>query len=95
MSRGCEYKQTCCFNKSMVLVIVLLNICLIVTGCAWVGLPSADNLDDLRFVQATQVFDINGQLISKLFEENRIVVPRIESIRSGTRIPHILSGFHG
>lgn len=53
----------------------LLIVCLTLSGCSFLGLPSADNLNDLRFVEATQVFDINGQLISKLFEENRIVVP--------------------
>lgn len=37
-------------------------------------LPQVDSLDDLHLVAATQVFDANGQLISKLFEENRIVV---------------------
>ncbi|MDU4959689.1 MAG: PBP1A family penicillin-binding protein [Sporomusaceae bacterium] len=54
---------------------VLLLVCFTVSGCASLGLPPTDSLDDLRFVEATQVFDINGQLISKLFEENRIVVP--------------------
>lgn len=55
--------------------IVLFASCFIISGCSFLGLPQADNLNDLHFVEATQVFDINGQLISKLFEENRIVVP--------------------
>ena len=41
---------------------------------AFISLPNTDNLETLRLVSATQVFDANGQLISKLFEENRIVV---------------------
>ena len=44
------------------------------TGCAFFGLPKTDNLDSLQMVAATQVYDINGQVISKLFEENRVVV---------------------
>lgn len=43
-------------------------------GYAFLGLPDTNSLDRLNLVAATQVFDINGQLISKLFEENRIVV---------------------
>lgn len=43
-------------------------------GYTFFGLPKADNLESLQMVAATQVYDINGQLISKLFEENRIVV---------------------
>lgn len=43
-------------------------------GFTFFGLPSTDNLDTLQMKVATQVFDINGQLISKLFEQNRIVV---------------------
>ena len=41
---------------------------------AFISLPNTDDLETLRLVSATQVFDANGQLISKLFEENRIVV---------------------
>lgn len=37
-------------------------------------LPQVDSLGELRLVAATQVFDDKNQLISKLFEENRIVV---------------------
>lgn len=43
-------------------------------GYALIGLPNTDNLGNLSLVSATQVFDVNGQLISKLFEENRVVV---------------------
>jgi penicillin-binding protein 1A len=42
---------------------------------AFFTLPRTTNLENLQFMRATQVFDRNGQLISKLFEENRIVVP--------------------
>ncbi|MGI6093632.1 MAG: penicillin-binding protein 1A [Veillonellaceae bacterium] len=56
-------------------IIVIIIICLFTTsGCAFLGLPQTDNLDNLNLISATQVFDINGQLVSKLFEENRIVV---------------------
>ncbi|HWR45574.1 PBP1A family penicillin-binding protein [Sporomusa sp.] len=58
--------------KITVLVILLTMSANI--GYAFLGLPGTDNLDNLNLVAATQVFDINGQLISKLFEENRIVV---------------------
>ena len=37
-------------------------------------MPNLQNLEDLNLVAATQVFDQNGQLIAKLFEENRVVV---------------------
>lgn len=37
--------------------------------------PQIDSLENLHLVAATQVFDDKGELISKLFEENRIVVP--------------------
>ncbi len=38
-------------------------------------IPQIDALENLHLVAATQVFDSKGQLLSKLFEENRIVVP--------------------
>jgi penicillin-binding protein 1A len=41
---------------------------------AYMTLPRADNLENLQMMSATQVYDINGQLISKLFEENRTIV---------------------
>ncbi|MBP2650063.1 MAG: pbpF 3 [Firmicutes bacterium] len=44
-------------------------------GCTFWGLPATDSLENLPMKAATQVYDINGQLISKLFEENRVVVP--------------------
>ena len=53
----------------VVLFSLSANIC-----SAFLGLPGTDSLNNLNLVAATQVFDINGQLISKLFEENRIVV---------------------
>ncbi|BBB93057.1 MAG TPA: PBP1A family penicillin-binding protein [Methylomusa anaerophila] len=58
--------------------IVILLICMIYLPLnityAFFGLPDTDNLENLQHAAATQVFDINGQLISKLFFENRIVV---------------------
>lgn len=59
--------------KAVVCTILLL-MCANV-GYAFWGLPGTNSLENLNLVSATQVFDINGQLISKLFEENRIVVP--------------------
>ncbi|WP_371369188.1 Penicillin-binding protein 1F [Sporomusa rhizae] len=52
-----------------VLLVMLTNI-----GYAFLGLPETKSLENLNLVSATQVYDINGQLISKLFEENRVVV---------------------
>ena len=40
------------------------------------GLPKSDSLNDLKLISATQVYDIHGELISKLFEQNRIVVSK-------------------
>ncbi|WP_110952866.1 transglycosylase domain-containing protein [Anaerosinus massiliensis] len=40
----------------------------------YIGLPDTTNINDLKLISATQVYDINGNLISKLFEQNRIVV---------------------
>lgn len=54
-------------------VFIILSI-FTATGNAFLNLPNTSNLDSLTFKTATQVYDINGQLISKLFEENRIVV---------------------
>lgn len=56
-------------------IVIILILCVFITpGCSFLGLPHTDSLENLQMVSATQVFDINGQLISKLFEENRIVV---------------------
>lgn len=52
---------------------ILLIMCANVGHAFW-GLPGTNSLENLNLVSATQVFDINGQLISKLFEENRVVV---------------------
>jgi penicillin-binding protein 1A len=41
---------------------------------AFWGLPNIDKLERLEMVEATQVFDGDGKLLSKLFEENRTVV---------------------
>lgn len=46
----------------------------------WVGslffpdLPDVSQLNDLQLISATQVYDRDGALISKLFEQNRLVV---------------------
>ncbi|GMA99620.1 PBP1A family penicillin-binding protein [Pelosinus sp. IPA-1] len=55
-------------------IIVILIVSLFANnGCAFFT-PQIDSLENLNLVAATQVFDSNGKLISKLFEENRIVV---------------------
>lgn len=38
------------------------------------GLPRADSLDIFHYRAATQVFDVNDELIAKLFEQNRVPV---------------------
>lgn len=55
--------------------VVLLISMNLLTGCGLLQLPSSDSLNNLQLVEATQVFDRNGNLIAKLFEENRTVVP--------------------
>ncbi|MDF2874561.1 MAG: pbpF [Sporomusa sp.] len=62
-------KKIIIITVMVVLFSMSANICY-----AFLGLPGTDSLNNLNLVAATQVFDINGQLISKLFEENRIVV---------------------
>ncbi|EGO62083.1 transglycosylase domain-containing protein [Acetonema longum] len=56
------------------LLIGTIAVSLISAGCSFLGIPSANNLNELQFVEATQVYDIHGNLIAKLFEENRVVV---------------------
>jgi len=56
-------------------ILVFLIITLFCNACyAFLGLPQTNTLENLQLISATQVFDINGQLISKLFEQNRIVI---------------------
>lgn len=53
-----------------------------VAGLLWAGsyivsgLPQSGSLSDLRLITATQVYDVHGELIAKLFEQNRIVVTK-------------------
>ena len=63
-------------KKYCITIMILLLSCMLPanTCFAFWGLPATDDLNNLNLVAATQVFDINGKLISKLFEENRIVV---------------------
>ena len=44
------------------------------TAYAFWGLPDTDNLSSLNLIAATHVYDVNNKLISKLFEENRVVI---------------------
>lgn len=55
-------------------ILLLIAVLLLTSACSFFGLPQV-RIDELHLVEATQVFDSNGQLLSKLFEENRIVVP--------------------
>jgi penicillin-binding protein 1A len=59
-------------------MIILLLCFAIMSGniChAFFDLPDISRLEAFPMMEATQVFDCNGRLIAKLFEENRIVVP--------------------
>ncbi len=43
-------------------------------GIIYFSLPRTDNLENFSMKAATQVFDVTGQPVAKLFEENRTVV---------------------
>ncbi|HEY3424877.1 MAG TPA: transglycosylase domain-containing protein, partial [Negativicutes bacterium] len=59
--------------RNIILVFLLISL-FFSAGCSYFNLPQTNNLENLQLIAATQVFDINGQLISKLFEENRVVI---------------------
>lgn len=61
------------FSCTAFLLVLFLTSSLL-GGCAGINLPRTDNLENLQLIEATQVYDSQGQLISKLFEENRVVV---------------------
>ena len=63
--------MSCWLRNSIIITIIM---CLSVNIGYAFFIPQVDSLENLRLVAATQVFDEKGQLISKLFEENRIVV---------------------
>ena len=57
---------------------ILITVILIAAGGfihIFNGLPDAEAMNQLKLMSASQVYDIHGDLIAKLFEENRIVVP--------------------
>lgn len=56
---------------------VAVLVIVMITGFVYtiLSLPNTRDLDNLQFAQATEVYDIHGKLVSKLFEENRVVVP--------------------
>lgn len=56
-------------------VVAVVLILAGLAGCAFFSLPRTDNLENFTMKAATQVFDVTGQPIAKLFEENRTVVP--------------------
>lgn len=56
------------------IIMIIMVLVLPTVSYAMLGLPDTNNINDLKLISATQVYDINGQLISKLFEQNRIVV---------------------
>jgi len=55
-------------------MIIIIIVCLSAAIGYASFLPQFNSLENLRLVAATQVFDDKGQLLSKLFEENRVVV---------------------
>lgn len=59
-----------------IIVALLLAVVLWFSSYIFSGLPNIDSLNNLRLISATQVYDINGELIAKLFEQNRIVVTK-------------------
>jgi len=54
--------------------IIIIIICSSINICYAFFMPQISSLENLRLVAATQIFDEKGQLIAKLFEENRVVV---------------------
>ncbi|MDR3592375.1 MAG: PBP1A family penicillin-binding protein [Negativicutes bacterium] len=65
------------YRQEKVIAGVIIGLIVFFLGSvvyAFFSLPRTDNLENLQMMAATQVFDINGQLISKLFEENRTIV---------------------
>lgn len=62
------------YRKNIILFLLIAIVSTCTSACSFLGLPQANRIDELHLVEATQVFDSSGQLISKLFEENRIVV---------------------
>lgn len=60
---------------SYVYIIIIIALSVLMAGCSTDFLPYNDDLNQLHVKSATQVFDRNGELISKIFEENRIFVP--------------------
>ena len=62
-------------KKKIYISYIAILLFLETTTCqAFFDMPNLQNLENLNLVAATQVFDQNGQLIAKLFEENRVVV---------------------
>ncbi len=57
----------------VIIIIVILSVFGSV-GYAFFSLPETNQLENLKLIEATQVFDIHNKLIGKLFEENRIVI---------------------
>ncbi len=55
-------------------VAALVLVAVAGAGFAFFSLPRTDNLENFTMKAATQVFDVTGQPVAKLFEENRTVV---------------------
>lgn len=55
-----------------IILIMIMNSSIRIGSASFI--PQIDGLENLHLVAATQVFDSKGQLLAKLFEENRIVV---------------------
>ena len=54
--------------KKIIIAILFFLVCIPVKAFAFWGIPDIENLNNLKLVSATQVYDVNGKLISKLFE---------------------------
>ncbi|MCE5285852.1 MAG: PBP1A family penicillin-binding protein [Pelosinus sp.] len=68
-----QQKKALLYINRLLCLFLMIVVIMLTSACSFLGLPQA-RIDELHLVEATQVFDSNGQLISKLFEENRIVV---------------------
>jgi len=55
-------------------IVVMIIVCFSINSSYAFFIPQIESLENLHLVAATQVLDDKGQLIAKLFEENRIVV---------------------
>jgi penicillin-binding protein 1A len=53
----------------------VMAVIIFIGSLVFPDLPDAAKMNDLQLISASQVYDKDGNLISKLFEQNRLVVP--------------------